>query len=111
MSDLEVVMPGVQSGLHLHECPKHGSCYEDDKTGADAGATPDEYFAETLALMKQLNESAVQALFADHLGEVLSRAQIEAAFDQAFGAGPGSASSSDAAGEVEVRSSPSCGSA
>jgi len=87
MSELEVVMPGVQSGLHLHEWPKHGSCYEDDKTGADAGATPDEYFTEVLALMRQLNDSPVQVLFADHLGEMLSREQIEAAFDQAFGAG------------------------
>src|SRR5262245_36729555 len=87
MSELAVVMPGVQSGLHLHEWPKHGSCYEDDKTSADAGATPDEYFTEVLALMRQLNNSPVRALFADHLGEVLSREQIEAAFDQAFGAG------------------------
>jgi ribonuclease T2 len=89
MDELEVVMPGVQSGLHLHEWPKHGSCYEDDKTGPDTGATPDEYFTEVLALMRQLNESPVQALFADHLGEVLSREKIEGAFDQAFGAGAG----------------------
>jgi ribonuclease T2 len=87
MSELQVVMPGVQSGLHLHEWPKHGACYEDDKTGADADATPDEYFTEVLALMRQLNASSVQALFAAHLGEVLSRDEIEAAFDDAFGQG------------------------
>jgi ribonuclease T2 len=87
MSELQVVMPGMQSGLHLHEWPKHGACYEDDKTGADADATPDEYFTEVLALMRQLNASPVRALFAEHLGKVLSREEIEAAFDQAFGTG------------------------
>lgn len=87
MSELEIVMPGVQSGLHLHEWPKHGACYEDDRTGADAGADPDEYFTEALALMQQLNASPVRALFADRLGDSLSRDEIEAAFDQAFGEG------------------------
>ncbi|MGH6922704.1 MAG: ribonuclease T2 family protein [Propylenella sp.] len=84
---LSVVMPGVQSGLHLHEWPKHGSCYEEDKSGEDKGATPDEYFAEVLALMEQLNASPAQALFAENIGEMLKRDAIEAAFDQAFGAG------------------------
>jgi ribonuclease T2 len=87
LADLTVAMPGVQSGLHLHEWPKHGSCYEDDKTGADAGATPEEYFTETMVLIEQLNGSAVQALFEAKIGEVVSRAEVEAAFDSAYGAG------------------------
>jgi ribonuclease T2 len=87
LAKLTVAMPGVQSGLHLHEWPKHGSCYEDDKSGADQGADPDEYFAEVLALMEQLNASPVQALFAGNIGGTLTREQIGAAFDQAFGAG------------------------
>lgn len=86
---LEVAMPGVQSGLHLHEWPKHGACYEDDKTGPDAGADPDEYFSASMAALEALNASSVRQLFADHLGEVLTRNQIEAAFDDAFGDGAG----------------------
>jgi ribonuclease T2 len=89
LADLTVAMPGVQSGLHLHEWPKHGACYEDDKTGADSGANPEEYFTETMALIEQLNESPVQALFEANIGEVISRAQIEAAFEAAYGAGAG----------------------
>ncbi len=84
---LRVVMPGVQSGLQLHEWPKHGSCFEADKTGPDAGANPDEYFSEAIALMAALNASPVQALFAANIGKTLTRAEIEAAFNQAFGAG------------------------
>ena len=89
LADLTVAMPGVQSGLHLHEWPKHGACYEDDKTGADSGANPEEYFTETMRLLEQLNESPVQALFAGNLGGTVSRAQIEAAFNAAYGAGAG----------------------
>lgn len=86
---LAVAMPGVQSGLHRHQWAKHGSCYEDDKTGDDAGADPAEYYRETMALLDQLNASAVRDLFVDHRGEELTRAEIEAAFDAAFGEGAG----------------------
>jgi ribonuclease T2 len=84
---LRKVMPGVMSRLHQHEWEKHGTCYEADKTGPDAGADPDEYFTEAIALMGQLNASPEQALFASHIGERLTRDEIEAAFNQAFGAG------------------------
>lgn len=87
MDQLRIAMPGTMSGLELHEWPKHGSCYEDDKTGTDAGADPDEYFTEAMALIAALNASAVQALFASHIGGTLSRDEIEAALDEAFGAG------------------------
>jgi ribonuclease T2 len=83
---LDMVMPGTQSGLELHEWPKHGACYEDDKTN-DTGADPDEYFAESLALMDALNNSAVQELFEGHIGQALTRDEIEAAFNSAFGDG------------------------
>ncbi len=86
---LRIVMPGVRSGLHRHEWTKHGSCYEDDRTDADAGADPDEYFVETIALIDALNASPVRTLFVDHLGETLTRQDIEAAFDDAFGRGAG----------------------
>ena len=86
---LSVVMPGVQSDLHLHEWTKHGTCYEDDRSGPEAGADPDEYYSDTMALLAQLNASPVRQLFVDHLGRDLSREDIEAAFDEAFGAGAG----------------------
>jgi ribonuclease T2 len=89
LDKLRVVMPGVRSGLHLHEWPKHGACYEDDKSGADNNADPDEYFSEAMALLQALNTSPVRALFAEHVGEVLTRDAIEDAFDAAFGAGAG----------------------
>ena len=82
-------MPGVQSGLHLHEWTKQGTCYEDDKSGPDAGADPDEYFTESIAVLEELNASAVRILFSDNIGNLLSSTQIEAAFDQAFGKGAG----------------------
>ncbi|MBZ8133995.1 ribonuclease I [Afifella sp. IM 167] len=87
LAALKVVMPGVQSGLHLHEWPKHGACYEDDRTDADKGADPDEYFRESLLLMNLLNASPVRMLFAQNLGKVLQRSEIEDTFDTAFGAG------------------------
>lgn len=89
LNKLKVAMPGVQSGLQLHEWPKHGACYEDDKTGSDSGADPDEYFSEIMALLDALNGSAVQGLFEAKLGEVIRREDIEAAFDRAFGGGAG----------------------
>lgn len=87
LDKLRVAMPGVRSGLHLHEWPKHGACYEDDKSGADADADPDEYFTEAMALMAQLNASPVRALFADRIGGWLTRDEVEAAFEDAFGTG------------------------
>lgn len=88
-AQLDVAMPGVRSRLHLHEWSKHGSCYEDDLAGPGRGADPDEYFAETLALMEQLNASAVRELFAARIGTVLSAERIGEAFDAAFGEGAG----------------------
>jgi ribonuclease T2 len=87
LSELSIAMPGVQSGLHRHVWTKHGSCYEDDKTGAYRGADPDEYFSEAMALLDQLNSSPLQVLFGGNIGGRLSRKQIEAAFDRSFGKG------------------------
>jgi ribonuclease T2 len=89
LAKLEVAMPGVQSDLHLHEWTKHGTCYEDFLSGGDAGSSPDEYYGETMALLDQLNASGVRNLFVEHLGQDLTAAEIEAAFDAAFGAGAG----------------------
>lgn len=89
MAELEALMPGVESGLHRHEWNKHGACYEDDMTGPDRDADPDEYFTEAMALVTALNASAVRRIFLDNLGRRLTRGQIRAAFDGAFGRGAG----------------------
>lgn len=73
-------MPGVRSFLHRHEWVKHGTCYGDD---------PEGYFADSLALMKAINTSAVRELFARSIGKTLTVRQIRSAFDRAFGEGTG----------------------
>ena len=79
-AELDAVMPGTQSGLERHEWTKHGTCY---------GTPPEEYYADSLAVMDALNGSAVAELFAANIGEELTQAQIRGAFDAAFGAGSG----------------------
>jgi ribonuclease T2 len=78
--ELNKVMPGAQSHLERHEWTRHGTCY---------GATAEEYFADSLTVMRALNGSAVQQLFASHIGRFLSFADISKAFDQSFGEGAG----------------------
>ena len=89
LAQLQVAMPGTQSDLQLHEWSKHGTCYERYLTGTDAGADPDEYFADTMALLAKLNDSPVRDLFVAHVGHDLTASEIEAAFDASFGAGAG----------------------
>ncbi len=83
---LETVMPGTQSGLQRHEWIKHGTC---------SGMTAEAYYARSLALMEDLNASAVADLFAENLGTYLPADAITAAFDNAFG--------SDAARRVKMK--------
>ncbi|MCQ0989093.1 ribonuclease T2 family protein [Jiella marina] len=73
-------MPGTQSHLDRHEWVKHGTCY---------GTSADEYFDDSLAVLEAINASAVRDLFAGAVGERLTRSEIRAAFDQAFGPGAG----------------------
>jgi len=84
---LDRAMPGVQSGLDLHEWSKHGSCYEDDRGGEDRGSDPQEYFEESLALLEQLNGSAVADLLRDKIGQRVSQAELDKAAVLAFGEG------------------------
>ena len=86
---LEELMPGVQSGLHLHEWSKHGTCYEDFISGDDKGADPEEYYAETVSLIKGLNASAVGDLFANNLGKEITLKEVKKSFDKAFGKNAG----------------------
>jgi ribonuclease T2 len=78
--ELAIKMPGFRSGLHLHEWYKHGTCFN---------LTPEDYFQKAIALLDQINQSAVQQLFASNIGQNLSARQIRQAFDQAFGPGAG----------------------
>ena len=80
-AELDVAMPGTRSGLERHEWLKHGTCI--------TGATPQSYYAASLAILKAVNASPVRNLFADHVGKEVSGAEIRKAFDTAFGAGAG----------------------
>jgi len=74
--ELAIKMPGVASGLHLHEWYKHGTCYS---------PTPEEYYRESLILLDQVNNSVVQDLFATNIGEEISSNQITNKFEESFG--------------------------
>jgi ribonuclease T2 len=78
---LDRVMPGTQSHLERHEWIRHGTCYY----GADANS----YFHEAVALADEVNNSAVQAAFASHIGREISADDVRTAFTQAFGEGAG----------------------
>jgi ribonuclease T2 len=77
---LEAVMPGTRSHLHRYQWVKHGTCY---------GTDEETYYRHSVALMTQLNTSAVRALFVANVGHHLSARDIRDAFDRAFGRGAG----------------------
>jgi ribonuclease T2 len=77
---LAQAMPGMASGLHKHEWHKHGSCYSD---------SAEEYFAESLLLLEQVNESLVGELFAKNIGREISAWDVRRAVTKAFGNGTG----------------------
>ncbi|WAP68574.1 ribonuclease T2 family protein [Jiella pelagia] len=79
-AEMEKAMPGTRSMLDRHEWTRHGTCYE---------TTADEYFDDSLAVLNRINASNVRELFAGAIGQTLTRQQIRAAFDEAFGAGAG----------------------
>ncbi len=78
--ELLEIMPAAKSGLQNHEWKKHGTCY---------GKSADEYFEDSIALVKQINNSAVRDLFAKNIGKTLSKKSIMMAFDKAYGKGSG----------------------
>ncbi|MGV3490883.1 MAG: ribonuclease T2 family protein [Devosia sp.] len=77
---LETAMPGTASQLDRHEWIKHGTCFDGDA---------ETYYAAALALLADLNDSPVRDLFAGHVGQRLTQAQIRAAFDTGFGPAAG----------------------
>lgn len=86
--DLDMVMPGSQSGLDRHEWTKHGTCYGTDQR---------DYIADSLDLMLALNTSQVAELFAGNIGKRITLTEIRAAFDSSFGQGAGDRVSVDCA--------------
>ncbi len=78
--ELLEVMPAAKSGLQNHEWKKHGTCY---------GKKADDYFADSIALVKQINSSAVRDLFVKNVGKTLSKKSIMMAFDKSYGKGSG----------------------
>ena len=77
-------MPGVESFLHRHEWYKHGTCYNPRSDEPEQ-----EYFEESLALLKQVNDSSVRRLFASRIGRRVGLNEIQAAFNRDFGSGAG----------------------
>ncbi|MDO8359790.1 MAG: ribonuclease [Devosia sp.] len=73
---LRAAMPGTKSRLERHEWVVHGSC---------SGASPDAYFSAAAALLGELDRSPVHDLFVANAGRQLTRAEVAAAFDSAFG--------------------------
>jgi ribonuclease T2 len=78
--ELDRVMPGTRSDLERHEWIKHGTC---------SGKGQQDYFADAVRLLREVNASPVQALFAKSVGSELTSGRIRDAFDAAFGAGAG----------------------
>lgn len=78
--ELDVVMPGTQSGLDRYEWTKHGTCY---------GTSAERYFTDAMVLMLALNESSVTRLFATNIGRKITLQQVRDAFDESFGEGAG----------------------
>lgn len=77
---LDRLMPGTQSVLERHEWLKHGTC---------TNLSQEAYFAQAISLLETLNNSAVTTLFATHVGQTLTQADLQSAFDAAFGANAG----------------------
>lgn len=79
-SRLDTVMPGTASYLQRHEWIKHGTC---------SGGDSETYFVAAMALLDEINGSAVRDLFAGYVGKNLGANDVRAAFDRAFGNGSG----------------------
>ena len=79
-NELKKYMPGYSSNLHRHEWVKHGTCY---------GTSANDYFANAIALVKQVNQSKVQQYFKQNIGKVITLKEVRKEFDKAFGTGAG----------------------
>lgn len=80
--NLSEYMPGIASCLDQHEWFKHGTC---------AQVTPDQYWTEAIKLVSRLGSTSFNAFLQTHAGERVTRNQLLAAFEDAFGSGTRSA--------------------
>jgi ribonuclease T2 len=78
--DLDRIMPGAADNLDRHEWVLHGTC---------AGTSADTFFTRAIALVEEINASSVRDLLARNVDRQISRSQLRAAFDAAFGEGAG----------------------
>lgn len=81
-NQLDMVMPGVQSGLDRHEWVRHGSCY---------GTNAETYYRVALSLLQQINDSELRRTFVSALGSRTTASQLKTAFEKSFGTGSGRA--------------------
>ena len=79
-SKLAKLMPGYGSNLHKHEWVKHGTCY-----GTDAN----DYYADAMTLLMQVNDSKVQQFFKQNIGKMIRLEDVRKLFDKEFGNGAG----------------------
>lgn len=75
---LAKAMPGYQSLLHRHEWIKHGSCYSSDAN---------QYYIDSIALMNEVNQSALGKLLGENIGKKLTVQRINKAIDKSYGVG------------------------
>jgi ribonuclease T2 len=78
--ELSELMPGYASYLHRHEWVKHGTCY---------GTDEEQYYKDSLNLLKQVNNSKVGEYFKNRIGENVYLREIRQVFDKEFGHGAG----------------------
>lgn len=78
--ELSVLMPGYASYLHRHEWVKHGTCY---------GTDEEQYYKDSLSLLKQVNNSEVGEYFKEHIGKTVYLREVRKIFDKEFGDGAG----------------------
>ena len=74
--ELATYMPGVASGLHLHEWYKHGTC---------SGLTPDAYFRLSIDLAKAAASASFGKLLRDNVGATITGQQLCAALARDYG--------------------------
>ena len=79
-SELSKYMPGYSSSLHRHEWVKHGTCY---------GTSENDYYADAIHLLKQVNESKVQRYFKQNIGKRVTLKEVRKLFNKEFGNGAG----------------------
>ena len=77
---LAKVMPGFASDLHKHEWIKHGSCY---------GTQANEYYANAVSLVNQVNTSALGLYFSSHIGKRVTLQEVRTIANNTWGKGTG----------------------